>query len=70
MRKGLRSTNSLENLNREFRRRPKTQGSFCTEEAALTFLFGLVTFGQIALRRPTGYKHLVHLESNRPVTAA
>ena len=52
--KGLRSTNSLETLNREFRRRTKMQGSFSTEEAALTLLFGLVAFGRIALRRITG----------------
>ncbi len=31
--KTLRTTNPLENLNREFRRRTKTQGSFCTEAA-------------------------------------
>ncbi len=43
--KSLRTTNSLENLNREFRRRTKTQASFSTEEAALTLLFGLVAFG-------------------------
>ncbi len=36
--KSLRTTNSIENLNREFRRRTKTQASFSTEEAALTLL--------------------------------
>jgi transposase-like protein len=44
--KSLRSTNSLENLNREFRRRTKTQGSFSCESAAVTLLYGLVAFGQ------------------------
>ena len=34
--KSLRTTNALENLNREFRRRTKTQASFGTEDAALT----------------------------------
>ena len=43
--KSLRTTNALENLNREFRRRTKTQASFGTEDAALTLLFGLVAFG-------------------------
>ena len=33
----LHTMNSLENLNREFRRRTKTQGSFSSEEAGLTF---------------------------------
>ena len=49
--KALRTTNSIENLNREFRRRTKTQASFSTEEAAVTLLYGLVAFGQILLRK-------------------
>ncbi len=56
--KAIRSTNSIENLNREFRRRTKTQASFSTEEAVTTLLYGLIAFGQIALRRIDGYKHL------------
>jgi len=56
--KSLRTTNPIENLNREFRRRTKTQASFPGEEAAVTLLFGLVAFGQIKLRRIDGYQHL------------
>ena len=56
--KSLRTTNALENLNREFRRRTKTQASFSTEDAAVTWLFGLVAFGQIRLRRVDGYEQL------------
>lgn len=56
--KSLRSTNPIENLNREFRRRTKTQASFGTEAAAVTLLFGLVAFGQITLRRIDGHQHL------------
>ena len=56
--KGLRTTNSLENLNREFRRRTKTQGSFSTEAAAVTLLYGLIAFGQITMRRITGHQHV------------
>ena len=59
--KSLRTTNALENLHREFRRRTKTQASFGTEDAALTLLFGLVAFGQIQLRRIDGYQHLPSL---------
>ena len=62
--KGLRTTNSIETLNREFRRRTKTQGSFSTEEAAVTLLFGLVAFGQIELRRITGHSHVAEFLSN------
>ena len=56
--KSLRTTNTLENLNREFRRRTKTQASFGTEGAAITLLYGLVAFGQIVLRRIDGHEHL------------
>lgn len=56
--KTLRTTNPLENLNREFRRRTKTQGSFSTEAAAVTLLWGLIAFGQIRMRRIDGYRHL------------
>lgn len=54
--KSIRTTNTIENLNREFRRRTKTQASFSTESAALTVLYGLVAFGQIQLRKIDGYK--------------
>ena len=56
--KSLRTTNSLENLNREFRRRTKTQASFSTENAALIILYGLVAFGQIQLRKLDGHQQL------------
>jgi putative transposase len=56
--KSIRTTNMLENLHREFRRRTKTQASFGTEDGALTVLYGLVAFGQIQLRRIDGHQHL------------
>ncbi|MBN1249607.1 MAG: transposase [Anaerolineae bacterium] len=56
--RSLRSTNTIENLNREFERRTKTQASFSTEEAAVTLLYGLVAFGQIRFRRVDGWRHL------------
>ena len=56
--RSVRTTNALENLNREFRRRTKTQGSFSTEAAGVTLLWGLVAFGQIRLRRINGYQSL------------
>ena len=68
--KSLRTTNSLENLNREFRRRTKTQASFSTEDAARTLLFGLVAFGHIQLRRIDGYQHLLSFLANMRQKAA
>lgn len=56
--KSLRTTTALENLNREFRRRTKTQASFSTEAAALTVLFGLVAVGQIVFRKIDGHQEL------------
>ena len=68
--KGLRSTNALENLNREFRRRTKTQGSFSTEDAALTLLYGLVAFGQIKFRHVDGHRELRSMLRNLETSAA
>ena len=45
--KPLRTTNSIERLNEEFRRRVKTQGWLPTEASAVLLLFGLVATGQI-----------------------
>jgi transposase-like protein len=59
--RSVRTTNALENLNREFRRRTKTQGSFSTEAAGVTLLWGLVAFGQIRLRRINGFQALPEL---------
>jgi transposase-like protein len=67
--KSLRTTNALENLNREFRRRTKTQASFTTEASAVALLFGLVASGQIRLRRIDGYQHLAEVLARGEVAA-
>ena len=56
--KALRTTTTLENVHREFRRRTKTPASFGTEAAARTLLLGLVAFEQIHLRRIDGDQQL------------
>lgn len=48
--KALRTTNALERVNEEFRRRTKTQASLPGESAVLLLLFGLLRSGQIRLR--------------------
>jgi transposase-like protein len=70
MRKSLRSTNSLENLNREFRRRTKTQASFPNEDAAVTLLYGLIAFGQIRMRRIDGHRTVADLIKRQTDQAA
>ena len=59
--KSLRSTNAIERLNVEFRRRVKTQGSLPDARAAELLLFGLLISGQIQLRRIDGWKDLKEL---------
>lgn len=58
MRKMLRTTNAIERLNEEFRRRVKTQGSLPNAEAGLRLLYGLFVSGLITLRRIDGWKEL------------
>lgn len=70
MRRSLRSTNSLENLNREFRRRTKTQASFPNESAAVTLLYGLIAFGQILMRKIDGHRTLADLMKRQADQAA
>ena len=56
--KALRTTNALERINEEFRRRTKTQASLPSEEAVLLLLFGLLRSGQVTLRRLVGWQDL------------
>ena len=68
--KTLRSTNSLENLNREFRRRTKTQASFPNEDFALTLLYGLIAFVQIRMWKINGHHALADLIKRQSERAA
>src|SRR5438093_6187424 len=56
--KTLRTTNVIERLYEEFRRRVKTQGSLPSEDAAVVLLFSLVASGQIKLRRIDGWRKI------------
>lgn len=68
--KTLRTTNVIERLNEEFRRRVKTQGALPSEDAALVLLFGLVVSGQIRLRRLDGWRQIPAVLRARRETAA
>jgi len=61
--KALRTTNALERINEEFRRRTKTQASLPSEDAVLLLLFGLLRSGQVMLRRLVGWQDLNNLNS-------
>jgi transposase-like protein len=56
--KALRTTNALERINEEFRRRTKTQASLPGQDAVLLLLFGLVRSGQVKLRALVGYQEM------------
>jgi putative transposase len=56
--KALRTTNALERINEEFRRRTKTQASLPTQDAVLRLLFGLLRSGQIKLQTLDGYQDM------------
>jgi transposase-like protein len=61
--KALRTTNALELINEEFRRRTKTQASLPSEDAVRLRLFGLLRSGQVTLRRLVGWQDLNSLKS-------
>jgi transposase-like protein len=67
--KTLRTTNTIERLHEEFRRRVKTQGSLPSEDAALVLLFSLVASGQIKLRRIDGWRKIAALLSQHTSVA-
>lgn len=56
--KALRTTNCIERMNGEFRRRVKTQGSLPNTDAGLKLLFGLFACGLISMRRIHGWREL------------
>jgi transposase-like protein len=56
--KALRTTNALERINEEFRRRTKTQASLPSQDAVLLLLFGLLRSGQVKLRRIDGWQEM------------
>lgn len=56
--KALRTTNALERINGEFRRRTKTQSSLPSCDAVLLLLFGLLRSGAVKLRRMDGWEDL------------
>ena len=67
--KTLRTTNTMERLHEEFRRRVKTQGSLPCEDAALVLLFSLVASGQIRLRRIDGWRKIAAVLSQHTAAA-
>lgn len=61
--KALRTTNALERLNEEFRRRTKTQASLPGQDAVLLLLFGLLRSGQVQLRKIDGWQEMAQKQA-------
>ena len=68
--KTLRTTNTIERVHEEFRRRVKTQGALPSDDAALVLLFSLVASGQIKLRRIDGWRKIAAVLSQHTAVAA
>ncbi len=66
--KSLRTTNVIERVHGEFRRRVKTQGSLPTAQAAELLLFALIVNGQIRMRRIDGWQDLGQLDHTLSTT--
>jgi putative transposase len=60
--KALRTTNALERINGEFRRRTKTQASLPGQDAVLLLLFGLLRSGHVKLRKIDGWQEMERVE--------
>jgi transposase-like protein len=56
--KALRTTNALERINGEFRRRTKTQSSLPSSDAVMLLLFGLLRSGAVKLRKMDGWEDM------------
>jgi transposase-like protein len=59
--KSFRTTNAIERLQEEFRRRVMTQASLPSEKAALLVFFGLFASGQVKMRRIEGWCDLAEV---------
>jgi transposase-like protein len=59
--KSLRTTNVIERVHEEFRRRIKTQASLPNEDSAMTLLVALILSGQVRLRRIDGWDDMAQV---------
>ena len=68
--KSLRTTNAVERLHEEFKRRIKTQCALPSAETAALLFWALVASGQITMRRVDGWQSLDEAPLNQPVDLA
>ena len=68
--KSLRTTNAIERLHGEFKRRVKTQCALPNAETAAMLFWALMASGQITMRRVGGWQTLDQAPVNKPIDLA
>jgi len=66
----LRTTNAIERLHGEFKRRIKTQCALPNAETAVMLFWALVASGQITMRRVVGWQTLGQASVKQPIDLA
>ena len=68
--RSIRTTNAIERLHEEFKRRIKTQTVLPSAETAAMLFWALLASGQITMRKVDGWKTLAHKPSDQPIDLA
>ncbi len=68
--KPLRTTNTIERLHEEFKRRIKTQCALPSAETAAMLFWALMASGQITMRRVDGWQTLDQAPVKQPINLA
>jgi len=68
--KSARTTNAIERLHEEFKRRIKTQTMLPSAETAAMLFWALLAAGQIIMRKVDGWQTLTHKLANEPIDLA
>ena len=68
--KSARTTNAIERLHEEFKRRIKTQTVLPSAETAAMLFWGLLASGQVTMRKVDGWRTLAERPADLPVDLA
>jgi len=68
--KSARTTNAIERLHEEFKRRIKTQTVLPSAETAAMLFWALLAAGQITMRKVDGWQTLTHKLADKPIDLA
>jgi putative transposase len=68
--KSARTTNAIERLHEEFKRRIKTQTVLPSAETAAMLFWALLAAGQITMRKVDGWQTLTHKLADEPIDLA